>query len=168
MKQHKEIMEMTKIAVISALYVAISLAIAPFGYGAIQFRLSEMFNHLILFNKRYVASMIIGCVIVNMFSPLGIYDMVFGVAGTLISSFGIYWFSRYVNRKHSNMKMLYRYIISSVICAFSMIPVAFELMLVTHVPFWATLGTTALGELVSCLIGAVVIQAISKRVDLTK
>lgn len=168
MKQTNQLLELAKIAVISALYVAISLAIAPFGFGAVQFRLSEMFNHLILFNKRYVYSMLIGCIIVNMFSPLGMYDMIFGVAGTAISAFGIHIFDMYVKNKHPNMIMGYRYIISSLICAISMLPVAYELVIVTHVPFWVTFATTAMGELISCMLGAFVIDAVSKRVDLTQ
>ncbi|MBR0560855.1 QueT transporter family protein, partial [Neokomagataea sp. TBRC 2177] len=33
-------------AIIASLYFAITMLIAPFGFGAIQFRLSEMLNHL--------------------------------------------------------------------------------------------------------------------------
>ena len=39
--------------IIAALYVAVSLLIAPFAFGAVQFRIAEMFNHLIVFNKNY-------------------------------------------------------------------------------------------------------------------
>ena len=32
--------------IIAALYVAVSLLVAPFGFTNVQFRISEMFNHL--------------------------------------------------------------------------------------------------------------------------
>ena len=32
--------------IIAALYVAVSMLVAPFGFTNVQFRISEMFNHL--------------------------------------------------------------------------------------------------------------------------
>ena len=40
--------------IIAALYVAVTLLVAPFGFTIVQFRISEMFNHLIVFNKKYI------------------------------------------------------------------------------------------------------------------
>ena len=34
-------------AIIAAVYVAVSMLIAPFGFTQVQFRVSEMFNHLV-------------------------------------------------------------------------------------------------------------------------
>ena len=44
--------DMTKIAVVAALYLVITLIIAPISYGPIQFRISESLNFLALHNKR--------------------------------------------------------------------------------------------------------------------
>ncbi len=38
--------------VIAALYIAISTLIIPIAFGPIQFRIPEIFNHLIVFNKK--------------------------------------------------------------------------------------------------------------------
>lgn len=160
--------ELVKIAIVGALYVALSLIVAPFSFGAIQCRLSELFNHLVIFNKRYIWSVILGCVIVNLFSPLGMYDLIFGVAGSLLSTFGIYAMTKWVDKFHKNWGLPTKLVLSSIISAVTMFPVAIELMLVSHVPFWITYATTAFGELVSCLIGALIIYAVNKRVDLSK
>ena len=72
-------------AIIAALYVAVTWALAPISYGAIQFRLSEVLMLLVLLNPRYSISLLIGCFIANTTSPLGWYDMVFGTLATLIA-----------------------------------------------------------------------------------
>ncbi len=43
-------------AIVAALYVAVTAAIAPIGFYALQFRISEIFNHLIVFNKKNTSS----------------------------------------------------------------------------------------------------------------
>jgi uncharacterized membrane protein len=66
--------------IVAALYIAVSFAIQPFGFTAIQFRVSEMFNHLIVFNKKYIYGIILGVFLTNLFfSPMVAYDLVFGV-----------------------------------------------------------------------------------------
>ena len=39
-------------AMIAALYVVLTLVIAPLSQGAIQLRISESLNHLVVFNKK--------------------------------------------------------------------------------------------------------------------
>jgi len=43
--------ETAKIAIIASLYVAVTLILAVISFGAVQLRLSEMFNYLALFHK---------------------------------------------------------------------------------------------------------------------
>lgn len=81
---HKINRNISATAIIAALYVSITLALAPISFGVVQLRLSEMFNHLAAFNKRYIFAVTLGVLIVNVFSPLGPIDMLFGTAGTLI------------------------------------------------------------------------------------
>lgn len=38
--------------IIAALYIAVTMLVAPFGFTEVQFRISEMFNHLVAFNPR--------------------------------------------------------------------------------------------------------------------
>lgn len=72
-------------AILGALYVALTLLFAPISYGAIQLRISEVLIMLPFFNKRWIPGIVIGTMIANFFSPLGIVDVIFGTLATLIS-----------------------------------------------------------------------------------
>ena len=73
-------------AILAALYIAVSgLQPAPFGFTNIQFRVSEMFNHLIVFKKKYIFGIIFGVFLSNLFfSPMVAYDLIFGVGQSLL------------------------------------------------------------------------------------
>lgn len=125
----------------------------------IQLRISEMFNHLAMFNKRYIFAVTLGVFISNLYSPLGIYDLFFGTAETLILTISIYLISP---RIKSNIG---KYAMNILLAAIFMSIIAFELMLVTKAPFWLTYLTTAIGEAISMTIGAFIINALSKIVN---
>ena len=79
-----------KAGVLAALYVALSLLISPLAYGPFPIRISEMFNHMVDFNKRYIYALTLGCLIVNFQSPLGPIDMIVGTSGTFLCSMVIW------------------------------------------------------------------------------
>lgn len=162
-KARNDIRNLTKVGITAALYVVLTLVVAPFGYGAFQFRVSEIFNHLIDFNKRYIWALTIGCAITNMASPLGPIDILVGTSGTLISGLLIYAINKHV--PNVKAKLAVSTIIPTVV---GMIPIALELHYVQHLPFWLTYGTSMVGEFISCLVGAFLVYALSKRIDLTK
>ena len=58
-------------AMIASVYAALTLAISPIAYSEIQFRLSEIMVFLAFYNKKYIPGLIIGCIIANLFSPMG-------------------------------------------------------------------------------------------------
>ncbi|MDR3241287.1 MAG: QueT transporter family protein [Lactobacillaceae bacterium] len=161
-KNHLRTREISLIGVVAALYVAITLLIAPMAYGQLQLRLSEGFNHLAVFNKRYIWALSIGVLIANMFSPLGIIDVIFGTLGTLVMTTISYFLTRKMK------SVVKRLIVSTVIDTLMMWSVAVELYFVAKAPFWLTYGWVALGELVSLIFGAVLIYVLSKRMDLSK
>ncbi len=72
-------------AVAAALYAALTLVLAPIGFGPLQFRVSEIMVLLVLIDKKYLTGLTMGAVIANYFSPLGIVDMVVGGSATFIS-----------------------------------------------------------------------------------
>src|SRR5699024_12771303 len=53
-------------------------------FGAIQLRLSEMFNYLALFHKRYVVAITLGVVIVNFVSLMWFLDVQIGGIATFL------------------------------------------------------------------------------------
>lgn len=146
-------------AIIAALYVTISLVLAPISFGAVQLRFAEMFNHLAAFNKRYIYSLVLGCMIVNMFSPLGIIDVIVGTTGTLIGATATYYLTR------KTTKRLWWYVIATLCQIPGVILVASELTIINKIPFLLTLGSVFIGEMLSMVVGGVVIELLSRRID---
>ena len=56
--------------VVGALYVVLSLAVAPLAYGPLQFRLGEVLKPLVIKYPTTIPAFAIGVGIVNLFSPL--------------------------------------------------------------------------------------------------
>lgn len=73
--------------IMNALFAAIYVVMTIFlpSYGPLQLRLSEMFAHLPVFNKKYSVGLIIGVGLANIRSEFGIYDIIFGTLHTAIS-----------------------------------------------------------------------------------
>lgn len=76
--------DISLLALISALYVALSLMLSPVSFGIIQFRLSEVLVLLCFYKKKFSVSLVLGCFITNLFSPFGL-DIILGTLHTLVS-----------------------------------------------------------------------------------
>lgn len=81
--------KLTMMALLTALYVVLTFLVAPFSYGQIQFRISEILTLLCFYNPIYVISITIGAFITNLASPLGIIDIVIGSLHSLISCYAM-------------------------------------------------------------------------------
>ncbi|MET0960859.1 MAG: QueT transporter family protein [Psychrobacillus psychrotolerans] len=145
--------------VIAALYVAVSLLVAPFAFGAVQFRIPEMFNHLIVFNKKYFFGIVLGVFITNMFSPMAAYDLTFGVAHSIITLSLTILATKYVKGNIARM------VINTVLFTITMCIIAFELMLALDFPFFYTWLTVSAGEFTVLAVGIPIIIALDKRLN---
>lgn len=76
---------LTRLALVAAIYVVLTLAIPAISYGPVQFRVSEILTLLCFYNPYYIPALTIGVFISNIFSSLGMIDLVFGTAHTLIA-----------------------------------------------------------------------------------
>lgn len=76
-------------ALIAAIYVVMTLAIAPLSYGMIQIRISEILVLMAFIDKKYAPGLILGCFIANCFSPFGLMDIAFGTTCTAAAMWGI-------------------------------------------------------------------------------
>lgn len=91
------ILRLVKLAVIAALYVALTVVLAPISFGPIQFRISEVLVLLCFFKRDYCISLILGCFIANLFSiELGYIDLIFGTLHTAISVILISFTKKYL------------------------------------------------------------------------
>lgn len=163
--QLKPVAQTVLVGLIAAMYVAITAFVIPFGFGPVQFRLSEMFNHLAAFNKRYIVAVTLGVMIANFFfSPYGIVDVIVGGLQTLVMTSMVYWITRKI--KSTIVKL----IITTVITTLMMWVIAGEIVFMSKVTlaFWPTYGGLMIGELASMILGGIIIYFLSKRVDLTE
>ena len=145
--------------VIAALYVAVSLLVAPFAFGAVQFRIAEMFNHLIVFNKKFFWGIVLGVFITNMFSPMAAFDLTFGVAHSIITLSLTILATKYVKGDIARMNMI------TLLFTFTMCIIALELMIAFDLPFFYTWLTVAAGEFVVLAVGIPIIFALNKRLN---
>ena len=85
---NKKIMNLVLGAMIAAIYAAATYLSSVFGiaYGPIQFRLSEALTVLSVFTPAAIPGLTIGCIIGNLASPFGIWDIVFGSLATLFAA----------------------------------------------------------------------------------
>ncbi len=88
-------------SMIASIYLAIAVLLPS--YGPIQLRLTEMFAHLPLYNRKYTLGLVLGVALANMNSGFGIYDVVFGTLHTVISLWLVF---KIVKEEHSIMQKL--------------------------------------------------------------
>lgn len=75
--------QLTLNSMIAAIYLVIAIFLPS--YGPIQLRLTEMFAHLPLYNRKYSIGLVLGVALANIKSSFGIYDVIFGTLHTIIS-----------------------------------------------------------------------------------
>ena len=144
-----DIKRLTKIGAMAALYVAATLACAPLAYGQVQFRVSELLMLFCFLSKDYIVSMTLGCIIVNLWSPLGMVDVVFGTCATLVAALLIY-----LTRKKLGIFTVSLFPVLS-----NGIIVGAELTYLFHeAPFWVNAGFVALGEFVCVSVLGVIVM----------
>ena len=76
---------LVKSAVVAALYAVLTLLLPVASYGPIQFRFSEILVLLVFYNKRFIPGLVLGCAIANLFSPMMLFDVVFGTLSSYIA-----------------------------------------------------------------------------------
>ena len=115
----------TRVALVAALYAAVTMAIAPIAFGPIQARISEVMTILPFFFPETTVGLVLGCAIANTMSMYGLADIIFGSLATLLSSLVIVWLGK-IGRESITCKVLaclqpviFNGIIVSAVIAFS-------------------------------------------------
>lgn len=149
--------------IIAALYVAVTFLIAPFGFTNIQFRLSEMFNHLVVFNKKYIVGIVLGVFIANMFfSELGPIDLVFGVGQSLLALSLTILSAKFIKGLYKRM------FFNTLVFTFTMVIIAWELNIALEFPFLLTWFFVATSEFIVMVVGIPIMVALNKRLQFEK
>lgn len=134
---------LTRTALIAAIYAVVTLAIAPFAYGNIQFRVSEVLVLLAVFDPLYIGGLTLGCLIANLLGPNGPMDVIFGTLATFISVYAIYLTGKLI--KNYKIKLLVASIWPTV---FNGLIIGWMLNKLYGLPLILSIVEVALGELV--------------------
>lgn len=143
-------------AIIMGLYVVLSF-ILPFSSGAIQFRLSESLNHLVVFNRKLMWGVFSGVLVYNLFFGFGIFDVIFGGGQTLLAL----TLTAFLQNVIKDVKV--RMVLNILFFTASMFLIALMLTITLELPFWPTYGTTALSEFIIMTISAPVMYYIDSK-----
>lgn len=133
----------TRTAIIAAIYATTTLAIAPFAYGSIQFRISEILVLLALFDPLYISGLTLGCLIANMLGPNGLLDIIFGTLATFISLIAIYFTGKII--KNYKLKLILSSIWPTIING---LIIGWMLNKLYKLPLILSMGEVAIGEFV--------------------
>ncbi len=83
--------KITRVAMIAAIYTALTLILAPISYAALQVRVAEALTVLPFISRLSIPGLFVGCLVANlfgiMFTGLGWYDVVFGSLATLLAAY---------------------------------------------------------------------------------
>ena len=123
--------------IIAAVYFALTMAVAPLSFGQLQLRISEALCVLPFFTLAAVPGLFVGCLLSNIFSFLGIFDIVFGSLATLAAAIITYFI------KNKWLLPLPTVIIN----AFA---VGAMLYFIAGLPFWESSLYVGAGEAIAC------------------
>lgn len=126
---------LAEVAIVASIYIVLTVFLPFISYTNIQFRVSEALLVLVLFRKSAIPGLIIGCFIANLFSPLGLPDLIFGTLGTILTVYGIYR----LRKKNVFLALLPGVIANGLL-------VGIELKLFLNIPFLVGAIGVAVGE----------------------
>ncbi len=149
----KKVRFLVEAAVIAALYAAVTLALSPFSYGPFQLRVSESLTILPAFTPAAIPGLFIGCLIANVFSPIGAVDLILGSLTTLVAAYFSY----------KLRKNIWLVPIPQVLGNGIVIGMMLKYLYGWEVPLYASIGWVALSEFASCyIIGIPLYKGIKK------
>jgi uncharacterized membrane protein len=153
MKKNKYL-DLIEISVIAALYVVLTIVVQPISFGEIQFRLSEILMLLVFYNRKYSVSLILGCLIANLWSPYLLWDMIFGTLATALSCLFM------VKSKSLIVASIWPTIFNALI-------VGAEIAILSNISYLFCILTVGFGELVVVTVfGTIVFKTLMQNPDI--
>ena len=143
-------------AVVAAIYAALTYALAPISYGAVQFRISEALTLLPIFIPQAIPGLFVGCLLANLLGGFGPVDVIFGSLATLTAAI-----CTYLLRKNRYVAALPPVIINAIV-------VGIMLNVINGLELWSSMGYVALGQIGAVyVLGLPLLKALEK-IDLSK
>ncbi len=133
--------------IVAALYFVLTIAVAPISYGQIQIRISEALCVLPFFMPAAIPGLFIGCLLANIFSSLGLFDVVFGSLATLAAATITYLIGRSKSKKayHKWLAPLPSVVINAFV-------VGALLYFVLDFPFFLSVALVGAGQAIACYV----------------
>lgn len=149
-------------ALVAALYAVVTLMFPSF--TAFQFRLSEIFAHLPVFDKRYAPGLVLGVVVANLASPFALFDVTFGTLHTAVSLLLMFVLTKEI--KNIYLKLTINTLI------FSATSFIIALMILYFEPtgtaFWPIYFSVAVSIIVVMAIGIPIMVGLDKAINFSK
>ena len=134
---------LVRTALISALYVALTVSFSAVSYGPIQFRISEILVLFPLWNRKWTPGVVLGTIIANFFSPLGMMDVLFGSGATLVA---VILMTRLAKISNNYYALLAPILANGFI-------IAIELTIVYGLPYWESVLFVGISEAIILFAG---------------
>ncbi|MEJ7843474.1 MAG: QueT transporter family protein [Rubrobacter sp.] len=134
--------------VVGALYVVLSLLVAPLAFGPVQFRLGEVLKPLVIKYPATIPAFAVGVGLVNLFSPLaGGLELVLMPVVNLVGGFLCWLVARRIGGRVGT------YVASALFALVIAAGVATVLHFAAGLPYLVAFGSVAVSELVLLLLG---------------
>ena len=140
---------LTEAAAIGAIYVVLTLLLAPLSFGEVQIRFSEALTILPFFTPAAIPGLFIGCIIANLLGGAIPVDIIFGSIATLIGAVFTY------KLRNSN---LFLAPIPPIAANAIIVPFVLRFGYGVNLPIPLMMLTVGIGEVVSCAIVGLILQ----------
>ena len=140
-RSNKYVLFLAQAAMIAAIYVVLTIVLAPISYGEVQLRVSEALTILPVFTPAAIPGLFVGCFLGNLLGGCVLPDLIFGSLATLLGAIGT-WLLRGHNKYLAPLPP----IISNVLIVPFVLRYAYQIAL----PIPILMGTVGIGEVLSC------------------
>jgi len=150
----KRIKDIAEIALVAAIYFVLTVIFSSISFLPLQFRVGEITKSIVVFNKKYAISMMIGNFFANLFSPFaGTMELIFMPLSNLIGCTIGYYIGRAIH------KLVGAVFVAIWIAA----SVGITLNISANIPFIPTFLSVGLAETVLLVTGYFLLFAIEKK-----
>lgn len=143
-------------AMIAALYVVVTILLAPFGFGEIQLRVSEALTILPIFTPAAIPGLFIGCLLGNILGGAILLDIVVGSIATLLGALGTY-----ALRKHKFLAPIPPILANALV-----VPFVLKYGYAISLPIPVMMLTVGIGEIISCGVFGILLMKVLEKTNL--
>ena len=164
--KHLNLKDFTRIAMIAAIYTAVSLALAPISFSNIQVRIAEALTILPLIYEPSIWGVTLGCFLTNLIgaatgvNPTGMIDAAVGTSATFLAAVCTWKLSDKTIGKVPVWSILMPVIFNFFFVGSELAILFFDGNFVLGLLIMGT--EVAVGEMISCALGCVLVKALAR------